>query len=183
MAHVRTLEIRYSFWRVMRYFAIAAGALALSWYLIEEDDWTIATVGWIGLLPAGLTVADALWCFYALSSDPAIILSLESIDVYGASIPWSSIHAVTAQREFGASTIDLHFVPGDADNLKFDLSGRIARWAAKAGDDDGLLLSAFALQVEHDELVSLIETFFAETHRTAGGTEGSIPLDAPALDA
>lgn len=180
MERVQVLEIRYSFWRLLRYLAISAGALLLSWTLIEHGHWMAAILGWIGLVLSGVSVADALWRFHCLSRGPDITLSRDGIGVYSVLIPWSAIRAVSAKREYGLSTIDLSFFPGDVDRLEFDFTGRIARWMSKVTDADGLTLSAFALQIEHDELVMLIEAFIAETQRMGAGSVASSPLDGSA---
>jgi hypothetical protein len=180
MERVQVLEIRYSFWRLVRYLAVGIGALALSWYSIENGHWSVAILGWLALPIAGLSVADAIWRFYCATRGPDMTLSLDGIDVYGARIPWSAIRGVTAKREYGLSTIDLSFFPGDVDRLEFDFTGRIARWMSKVTDADGLTLSAFALQIEHDELVTLIEAFIAETQRMGAGSVASSPLDGSA---
>lgn len=176
----KTLEIRYAFWRLLRYLALSAGGLALSWYVIQNGHWSLAALGWIGLPLAGISLADALWRVYGSLRGPDLVLSLDGMSTYGTHIPWSAVYYITAKREFGMSNIELHFFPGAGDHFKFDLAGRLARWASKSGGNDGLLLSAFALQIGHDELAALIEAYRAEAHRELSGGAGPTPLDAPA---
>lgn len=180
MERVQVLEIRYSFWRLVRYLAVGIGALALSWYSIENGHWSVAILGWLALPIAGLSVADAIWRFYCATRGPDMTLSLDGIDVYGARIPWSAIQSINATHDYGASNIEVRFFPGDADHLRFDFSGRLTRWLMTFAEADGLLLSAFALQIEHDELVTLIEAFIAETLRMGAGSVASSPLDGSA---
>ncbi len=177
----KTLEIRYSPWRVLRYVAVAAGGVLLSWYLIgAECHWASCVLGWIGLLIAGASLADALWRMSCLMRGPDIILSLDGVETYGARIPWSAVSHMTAKRELGMSTIELHFFPGAGDHLQYDSAGRLARWMSKMSQNDGLILSAFALQIGHDDLADLIDAYLAKVHRELSEGVGLSPLDGPA---
>lgn len=176
----KTIEIHYSFWRLLRYASISAAGLLLSWYLVENGHWTLAALGWLGILLAGVSLADALWRLYGSLSGPDLVLSLDGVSTYSVHIPWSAISHITAKREYGMSTIELHFFPGAGDGFKYDFAGRLARWGSTSAKHDGLMLSAFALQLDHDDLAALIEAYRAEAHRELSGRMGPSPLDAPA---
>jgi hypothetical protein len=169
----KTLEVRYSLWRLLRYGAVSGVGVALAWYLIDaECHWASCILGWLALPVAGISLADALWRLWCYTRGPDLVLSLDGVGVYGAQIPWSAVHYTTAKRDLGMSTIELHFFPGAGDDFQFDFVGRIARWMSTGAGNDGIVLSAFALQIGHEDLAALIDAYRAEDHRRLNASEG-----------
>ncbi len=163
----RTIEIRYSPWRMIGTVVVAVGFVLLSLFITPAHGFIGLIVGYFGVIFFGFIALVVAWRLLALRGAIVTVSprGVRDTRLTGETVPWSAIRSISTWSAYNQPAIVLGVDPAYERALKLTTLARLTRPLNAAVGADGLCIASQGLKMGHE---TLLETITAYWHRARG---------------